>query len=62
MFGHGIYFCMNTHPEKPVIPSLMFPPTFLEYKPKLIKDIVFNVYQIIIYYIYYSVTNLNNFF
>jgi len=40
---------MNTHPEKPVIPSLMFPPTCLEYKPKLVKD---NAYQINNMYIY----------
>jgi len=31
-----IYFRINTHPEKPVIPSLMFPPTFLEFKFTLI--------------------------
>lgn len=53
-----------THPEKPVIPSLMFPPTCLEYNPKLAKDIAFNAYQIIyVYSLYgpYSVTSLNIF-
>jgi len=40
-----IYFRMNTHPEKPVIPSLMFPPTFLEFKFMLIT-INYNLYYI----------------
>lgn len=35
-----IYFHINTHPEKPVIPSLILPPTFLEVSLKLDGDIL----------------------
>lgn len=42
---------MNTHPEKPVIPSLIFPPTCLKFKSKLMSTFVMKKYSYKFYHI-----------